>query len=927
MSNLGIGARGDYRTAFGGLVLGSDFVPSALVIAGITLCFITLAYEFFGAWTSSGIGQKQQLALALGGAITLAGVGLKFATRPESRGELMQFWGIAFQLLLLGIVIATYQLENRAFFEFVFPLMVAGFIIHHHLAPELRKPFFFFLGMVAFVGVFWSNVVGAIWLIGLALALFVIANLPIALWIRVCLLAAAGLVFAAMRVGWFETSWSGLVVPILSAMFIFRMVIYLYDREAGKGPKNIWQRLSYFFLPPNVVFPFFPVVDFATFGRTYYNEDALRIYQRGAGLILRGLIHLLVYRIIYLYGVMAPENVENAGDFLRFITMNFGLYLKISGLFHIISGTILLFGYNLPETHRRFYFANSFIDFWRRINIYWKDFMQKIVFTPTFIRLNRMGPSDQTCIVLSIFAVFFATWALHAYQWFWLRGTLLLTATDMLFWLVLGCLLVFQTLYEGRAKDSGGTPAAPLLGPQVSLVVRTLCTFLTICLLWSFWTSESPEVWGRLWLDSGLLPAFNPDAPAGALDWVQSIVVTLLVVAMIAVTAGVGFGVLNMAAAPKRATGASKRSLTAPLVGGAISLALLFIQSPAFDPAQGSWSQGFLRDLRMPRLNAQDQALLRRGYYEDLTNVGRFNSQLWELYASRPQASSDLRQSDVTRPRDDAVVFEFVPNTSVSANGVTYKINSWGTRDYEFPKKKPEGAVRLAFTGASPVAGWGVELEDRFDTQLVKSLNAKNTEVRLDSFNLAVDGHQLVDRVVLFDARAWEFKPDIMVYFAHSSEGDMVNLATAYLNGSMPEDGFMADAFKRAGVKRSMKQAEVELRLGKQREQVIGDMYRHLAQQALRHGVRPAWAYLPLVSENPVDTELLTRLAQEAGFTVIDFKDIFDGHEHAKLQLEPWDTHPNAMGHKLMATRLEEGLRSLLAPLYSLQHPKDPVKN
>ena len=104
-------------------------------------------------------------------------------------------------------------------------------------------------------------------------------------------------------------------------------------------------------------------------------------------------------------------------------------------------------------------------------------------------------------------------------------------------------------------------------------------------------------------------------------------------------------------------------------------------------------------------------------------------------------------------------------------------------------------------------------------------------------------------------------------------------------------------------------------------------MCRHLAQQALRHGVRPAWAYLPLVSENPVDTELLTRLAQEAGFKVIKFKDVFDGHEHAKLQLEPWDTYPNPVGQEQIAARLEDGLSSLLAPHQSPQRSKDPVKD
>ena len=44
-----------------------------------------------------------------------------------------------------------------------------------------------------------------------------------------------------------------------------------------------------------------------------------------------------------------------------------------------------MYGYGLAETHHLYLFSSSFTDFWRRINIYWKDFIQKLVFNrPTF---------------------------------------------------------------------------------------------------------------------------------------------------------------------------------------------------------------------------------------------------------------------------------------------------------------------------------------------------------------------------------------------------------------------------------------------------------------------------------------------------------------------------------------------------------------
>ena len=54
--------------------------------------------------------------------------------------------------------------------------------------------------------------------------------------------------------------------------------------------------------------------------------------------------------------------------------------------------------------------------------------------------------------------MFVLTWFLHAYQWFWLRGTMLLAWHDVLFWVVLGVLVVVNSLYEmkyGRQRSLG----------------------------------------------------------------------------------------------------------------------------------------------------------------------------------------------------------------------------------------------------------------------------------------------------------------------------------------------------------------------------------------------------------------------------------------------------------------------------------------
>ena len=156
----------------------------------------------------------------------------------------------------------------------------------------------------------------------------------------------------------------------------------------------------------------------------------------------------MLYRAVSYYLVLPPNEVSNAAEFLQYIISNFGLYLKVSGQFHIIIGILCLFGFNLPETHRLYFMASSFTDLWRRINIYWKDFMLKIFFYPMMFRFRHLGPTAGLALVTA--SVFFLTWFFHAYQWFWLRGSFLFHGPDVAFLALLGTIVVANTVRESK---------------------------------------------------------------------------------------------------------------------------------------------------------------------------------------------------------------------------------------------------------------------------------------------------------------------------------------------------------------------------------------------------------------------------------------------------------------------------------------------
>ena len=128
---------------------------------------------------------------------------------------------------------------------------------------------------------------------------------------------------------------------------------------------------------------------------------------------------------------------------------NYLLYLRVSGQFHMACGMLHLFGFQLPETHHHYLLATSFTDYWRRINIYWKDFMVRVVFNPVVFRLKRRP--QPVALAAATAVVFLVTWLLHAYQSFWLRGVWGFGVPDALFWGILGVLVLINVQLDARA--------------------------------------------------------------------------------------------------------------------------------------------------------------------------------------------------------------------------------------------------------------------------------------------------------------------------------------------------------------------------------------------------------------------------------------------------------------------------------------------
>ena len=800
---------------------------------------------------------------------------------------------IVAQLGLLLFIIRQFQIESQAFLRFTV-LAFSGFLIHSLIPFRFRLGFFVVLSLTSVTVVL--GLKNGTYLIAIGLLLIGIAHLPFRLLVRCLLLLLVGGILAALRAGLLQSPLPTAIWPVLSSMFMFRLIVYLYDLSHEKIPTSPWRTLGYFFMLPNVCFPLFPVVYYKTFRRNYFDVPCYEIYQVGIEWMIRGTIQLLLYRAIYYHLTLAVSEVTSSGKLAQFLLANFLLYLRVSGLFHLIAGMLHLFGFNLPETHHRYLLSGSFTDFWRRINIYWKDFMLKIFYYPLYFKIKSYGGTP--ALIISTLLVFLATWFLHAYQWFWLRGSFLISPQDVGFWAILAGLVVANSLSEakhGRERALGNR--ARTFKAYITHAARTVCTFLAICVLWSFWTCESLSSWLSLWT-----AAFH---------------ITVADIPWIGVLGGVLALIGFFAVIELRKTALKKTRVVHSPFGRStwLTLASLLVVSglgvSTIYTHLGVNIANFVHSLRSGRLSRLDAAKLDRGYYEDLLAVDRLDGQLWEVYMNRPLNWLDGHQgSGLDRFTGDFSNKELVPSYRSSTPYGTVTINRWGMRDQDYELEPPASTYRIALLGASSVMGWGVGDDQTFESIVERQLNdssASSRYQRYEILNFAIPGHKPLQQLVVLN-KALSFKPKALFYVATGRE---TSQAAAYLAEAVrnrlpvPYD-FLKNLVQQARLDSSLPEAEAIRRLTPYRGEILIWFYNTVVKSCRERGVIPVWVFLPMVREGAwqEETEGFTQAAEKAGFVMINMHDIYNDRSLDSLRLADWDEHPNAKGHQLIATRL-----------------------
>jgi hypothetical protein len=830
---------------------------------------------------------------------------------PGEAGESRDLGTIAvvsIQLALALVVIHQFQLESRTFFH-VMLLGGAGFITHALLPLRYRLSFFTLLSLASITLVL--GPLDSVSLVVLGLVLIGICHLPVRMAVRILLLLGTGLLFVVWRIELLPAPWSVAIWPILASMFMFRLALYLYTLKHDKKQPALAPTLAYFFMLPNVCFPLYPVIDYATFVRTYYDRDAGRIYETGMKWIVRGLAHLILYRLVYLKLAGDPTELVTLGDLVQFLLSTFLLYLRVSGQFHLITGVLHLFGFRLPETHHLYCLAPGFTDFWRRINIYWKDFMMKLVYYPSYFWLRRWGAN--TALVGATIVVFLATWIFHSYQWFWLRGGFPLEPQDALFWSILGALVVFGSMREmkrPRQRTLGRRPAWSGL-----LALRTVGTFTVICVLWSLWSADSVTGWLTMWATAG-------NVAPGDFWLLGGLMLGGLLVA------GRAWPVVETDDTTTRP------SYRQPLLT-ALLLGMVIVGNPHVYGRMSPQLATIVASLQHSTLNARDATLQHKGYYEKLDNVSRMSAQLWNIQAQTPAHWKGLRFTEAYRKRNDFMRGDLRPGASVVFLDQPLTVNRWGMRDRDYPLAKPKGTYRIALLGPSLVMGSGVADGETFADFLEERLNQSTNpgaNARYEVLNFGVAGFSLLQQLAMLEERALIFRPDA-VFITDNPGGKTfledhlldvvsrrIDIPFPSLNALVRETGVTAlqdDGFpvpfasvravlRSVGMRTRMPWREADRRIRLAGDSLVRWTLHHIVEVTRQHGAVPVFVALDTVID---PTAKRTRALEDpaaAGFLVFDLLHLWEGRDQPALRIAEADFHPNAAGNQLIAERLFE---------------------
>jgi lysophospholipase L1-like esterase len=347
------------------------------------------------------------------------------------------------------------------------------------------------------------------------------------------------------------------------------------------------------------------------------------------------------------------------------------------------------------------------------------------------------------------------------------------------------------------------------------------------------------------------------------------------------------------------------------LIGGAVP-----------DGLTGDGVARWRNSLKSNLINRVDVERIERGYYERLVNPGQQLDGLSDLRAVRLRRDRDTTWSvpfdaaPLVMRVDDLREAALKRNDRTEKCSVGWSTNSQGMRDQAYASEKPPDAFRIALVGDSIGAGWGVNVEERFESILEQAWNIRSRDASswsVEILNFAVPGQSPGQRWYHFSQTGWPMHPDLVICEATAADIGWDERRLRYLlaRGLAWNSAVFRQALLFAGVEPHWDPDQYRHVLRARHAEILAGVYQTMAADCRARDVAILWVLIPRVGRRSDASNQRTLLAtaRAAGFNgVIDISDAYDGADPADLALAATDFHPNPAGHARLARRLDKAL-------------------
>ncbi len=792
-------------------------------------------------------------------------------------GRIKELSGIALILLLAAGVIHLFRIEYLSGFDQYFPF-IAGVVFLHNLFPyRLRDclfPFWTFALLLLSAGVTIAS--GVLGIIFLAVAITFIPQKGFRNFSAFLLFTG----MIALRILFHNEGIAGTIITVGGIFIMLRFIFLLYEISFMKVKPSFLLRVNYLFMLPNIFFPLFPVVDPLVFFK-HREEDAAEANTQGKSWLARGILHLLFYRFIYLYIAPSIYELHSWFDLLTFILCGYSLILRLSGIFYLSGGILGLMGYKLPPVFENYFLVRNFRDLWRRINLYWRHFMWRVFYYPMIFKLKRWP--QKRAVLFTVLVMFGVTWLLHGWQWYWVKGFFPIVPNDILYWSLFGIILAYVSV-RAFSKDKNNLAASPFMNG-----IGIVSMFFAMSLLWSLWTASSLTEW--LYIMSKF----------SKLDLRDSIFLISSVIGIFLFG-----GILSVLQDKINLFGFFVREPRKEMKF--IFLALLIGTGIIYKTGNHLSDYPFSKIVD-PQLNSFDRMIVERGYYEQLLTTPKISQEINSLFTKPEQKDF---QNPAYEKATGLLPKKIKPSFSTVFKGKLFTTNCFGMRDRAYPLQPDPGVYRICLLGGSYEMGSGVADGEPYEQLMEDSLNRSG--IKTEILNMGVGGYSLLQMVKMADSNCAQYSPNAIAFVSHSSEKQRMieSILDLVARNSDPEYPYLKKVIRESGIaSKKMCRAEMYDRLLPYSDSLLHWAFHQMAESCRQFHNQSVWIYLPAIGDLRADDDLATckAIAQSEGFQVIDLSNVYNGFDNNKITVSDEDTHPNELGHQLIAHELFPEIR------------------